>query len=287
MRSQHLVDPEILTTFEVLPPLNLSLQSLEAVLIDGDIITATKRSADANRIPGVTPGGPLAHAVEERCNARVWQQPCKRPYQFASAAGILARDQLCVIAAVPMQLQLYLSTFHEHHDLLDHRANCREARRRGVTIMGVFAPLLNLADENEPVDQWLELRWEPAALMLLRAGVTRAGRPREEGLDSLAVHLMTPEIESTTHYFFGSAREFRPEDAALNEQIRAGVTAAFTYQDKPVLEARQRSIGGQNLLGLKPVALPGDADALRVRCALDDLLAAESQTQKDAVSETG
>jgi phenylpropionate dioxygenase-like ring-hydroxylating dioxygenase large terminal subunit len=157
----------------------------------------------------------------------------------------------------------------------------------GSHVMGVFAPLLNLADENEPVDQWLEVRWEPAALMLLRAGVTRAGRPREEGLDSLAVHLMTPETESTTHYFFGSARNFRPEDAALNEQIRAGVTAAFTYQDKPVLEAQQRSIGGQNLLRLKPVVLPGDAGALRVRRALDDLLAAESQTQKDAVSETG
>jgi vanillate O-demethylase monooxygenase subunit len=157
----------------------------------------------------------------------------------------------------------------------------------GSHVMGVFTPHLNLADENEPVDQWLVVRWEPAALMLLRAGVTRAGRPKDEGLDSLAVHLMTPETESTTHYFFGSARKFRPEDAALNEQIRAGVTAAFTYQDKPVLEAQQRSIGGQNLLGLKPVALPGDADALRVRRALDDLLAAESQTQKDAASEAG
>jgi phenylpropionate dioxygenase-like ring-hydroxylating dioxygenase large terminal subunit len=155
----------------------------------------------------------------------------------------------------------------------------------GSHVMGVFAPLLNLADEDEPVDQWLEVRWEPAASMLLRAGVTRAGRPREEGLDSVAVHVMTPETESTTHYFFGSARYFRPEDAALNEQIRAGVTAAFTYQDKPVLEAQQRSIGGQNLLRLKPVALPGDAGALRVRRALDDLLAAESQTQKDAVCE--
>jgi len=156
----------------------------------------------------------------------------------------------------------------------------------GSHCMGVFAPHLNLSAENEPVDQWLELRWEPAASMLLRAGVTRAGRPREEGLDNLAVHIMTPETESTTHYFFGSARSFRPEDAALNEQIRTGVTAAFAYQDKPVLEAQQRSIGAQNLLRLKPVALPGDAGALRVRRVHDDLLAAESQNQPDSVRET-
>ena len=52
--------------------------------------------------------------------------------------------------------------------------------------IGVFRP--DLAEPDGPVDQWFEVCWDPPALMLLRAGVTAAGRPRKEGVDVAAVH---------------------------------------------------------------------------------------------------
>ena len=141
--------------------------------------------------------------------------------------------------------------------------------------IGVFKP--DLADPDGPVDQWFEVCWDPPALMLLRAGVTAAGRPRTEGVDVAAVHIMTPESPTTTHYFFGSARYKNGVSVEFNEKIRAGVIAAFTHQDKPMLEAQQRSIGTADLLSLKPVSLLGDAGGMRVRRALEKMLTAQQQ----------
>jgi phenylpropionate dioxygenase-like ring-hydroxylating dioxygenase large terminal subunit len=63
----------------------------------------------------------------------------------------------------------------------------------------------------------------------------------------------------------------------FNEKVRAGVIAAFTHQDKPMLEAQQRSIGTADLLSLKPVSLLGDAGGMRVRRALEKMLTAQQQ----------
>jgi phenylpropionate dioxygenase-like ring-hydroxylating dioxygenase large terminal subunit len=141
--------------------------------------------------------------------------------------------------------------------------------------IGVFKP--NLADPEGPVDQWFEVCWDPAALMLLRAGATAAGRPRDEGVDVRAVHIMTPETQTTTHYFFGSARYIKGESVEFDEKIRTGVIAAFTYQDKPMLEAQQVSIGTADLLSLRPVSLLGDAGGMRVRRAMQKLLSVQNQ----------
>ena len=53
------------------------------------------------------------------------------------------------------------------------------------------------------------------------------------------------------------------------------VEHAFTQQDKPMLEAQQRSIGAAEFWSLKPVLLPGDAGAVRVRRKLQALMAQE------------
>jgi vanillate O-demethylase monooxygenase subunit len=143
------------------------------------------------------------------------------------------------------------------------------------TAIDVFKP--TLANPESPVDAWFEVRWDPPALMLLRAGVTPAGRRREEGADVKAVHLMTPETESTTHYFFGSARDYDVEDAGFNRFLRETVVHAFRTQDKPMLEAQQPSLGSVDLLARKPIALLGDAGGLRVRGALERLLAVERE----------
>ena len=51
---------------------------------------------------------------------------------------------------------------------------------------------------------------------------------------------------------------------------------AFLDEDKPMLERIQRTMGGADLMSLKPVMLPGDAGAIRVRRLLDKLIADES-----------
>jgi phenylpropionate dioxygenase-like ring-hydroxylating dioxygenase large terminal subunit len=148
-------------------------------------------------------------------------------------------------------------------------------------VLPVFAP--HLADASAPVDQWFEVRWDPPALMRLRAGVTPSGRPREEGLDTRNLHLMTPETDRSTHYFFCSTRNFKTDDSAVTEQTRIGVTAVFATQDKPILEAQQMSMGTTDFYSLKPVLLAGDAGTVHVRRVLAKLIEEERATELEKV----
>jgi vanillate O-demethylase monooxygenase subunit len=88
---------------------------------------------------------------------------------------------------------------------------------------------------------------------------------------------MTPETDTTTHYFFVGRRNFREESSELQQEITAGVMAAFANEDKPMLNSVQASMGTTDLLALKPVFLSCDSGALRSRRLLQNLLAAEQE----------
>ena len=53
-------------------------------------------------------------------------------------------------------------------------------------------------------------------------------------------------------------------------------TQAFEQEDKPMLEKQQHRMGTDDLWSLKPVMLPIDAAAVRVRRKLDAMIAAET-----------
>jgi vanillate O-demethylase monooxygenase subunit len=126
-----------------------------------------------------------------------------------------------------------------------------------------------------PVDRWLDVIWFPPGNMQLVVGVTESGRPARIGLATPGVHLMTPETENTTHYFWSNAREFRREDAALHEALDQGFKLAFEHQDKPMIAAQHDAIGGEDFWELKPVILEGDAGAVRARRILRKLIREE------------
>lgn len=127
----------------------------------------------------------------------------------------------------------------------------------------------HLARPGELADHWLEVRWDAPALLFLRAGATLMGRPRAEGVDSLNCHLMTPETDTTTHYFYSGARTFNLSDGAFNDQLRGFLEYAFTREDKPMVEAQQRSMATVDFWSLKPTLFAIDGGPVRVRRALE------------------
>jgi phenylpropionate dioxygenase-like ring-hydroxylating dioxygenase large terminal subunit len=133
----------------------------------------------------------------------------------------------------------------------------------------------HLPEPQALADHWLEVRWDPPALLFLRAGATLMGRPREEGMDTFNCHLMTPETERTTHYFYGGARTFDQGDQAFNAQLRGLLEHAFSREDKPMIEAQQESMGAADFWSLNPVLLAIDAGPVRVRRALERLIVEE------------
>jgi vanillate O-demethylase monooxygenase subunit len=111
--------------------------------------------------------------------------------------------------------------------------------------------------------------------MQLNFGMTEVGTSREAGNEIPNAHFMTPETASSTHYFWASARDFRTDDVALSKQLYDGVMAAFTLEDKPMIEAQQEMMGTTDLWALKPALLAGDAAPVMARRTLAKLIEEE------------
>jgi vanillate O-demethylase monooxygenase subunit len=133
---------------------------------------------------------------------------------------------------------------------------------------------MHLRQQEQPTDQWTEVTWHAPGYMLLEVGATLQDESKDAGVNTFNLHLATPESDELTHYWYWSTRNFAISPEA-NAAITRIVEFAFSQQDKPILEAQQRNLGGSDFWALKPVLLPSDAGAVRVRRKLAALMAAE------------
>lgn len=115
------------------------------------------------------------------------------------------------------------------------------------------------------MDHWLEMRCVPPGCMLTFYGVTQPGKSREEGWGTYNPNIITPETDSTTHYFWATARDFDLDDEEMTRQFEIGAGAAFENEDRPVIEAQQKVLAGRDLMDLKPVLLQNDQGSGRAR----------------------
>jgi len=135
----------------------------------------------------------------------------------------------------------------------------------------------NLADDV-PVDRWQVCRFTPPSHVMIEVGVAHAGKggydaPAEHKAASIVVDFITPETETSIWYFWGMARSFNPQDAALTASIREGQGKIFS-EDLEMLEKQQR-----NLLAYpdrKLLMLNIDAGGVQSRKVIDRLLAQEA-----------
>ena len=145
-------------------------------------------------------------------------------------------------------------------------------RQKAAPIYDPFLP-----EPGGIVDQVMEVTWYPPGLMKLTNAMHPVGHGPERSVVSTNVHLMTPESPTSTHYFYTGIRNFAVDDAAINDRRSAAVRAAFVDEDKPMIEAVQRSMGSNtDILAMVPILLPSDAGAIRARRILRKLLEAEA-----------
>jgi phenylpropionate dioxygenase-like ring-hydroxylating dioxygenase large terminal subunit len=147
----------------------------------------------------------------------------------------------------------------------------------GGEVPQIYKPYFD--DPNQLVDFRVFFRWQPPALVRNSVSLTPAGRPIEEGLQRTGTHLMTPETDTTSHYFFCHTRNFKLDDAEIDDRIRVWHKSGLSEQDCPIIEAVQASMGDTtDLNSLRPVLLPMDAAAVRVRRVLAKMIRDEQQT---------
>ena len=130
---------------------------------------------------------------------------------------------------------------------------------------------------DQPVDRWQICRFSPPSHVLIEVGVALAGHggyhaPADKKVSSIVVDFITPESDTSMWYFWGMARNFRPDDKGLTAQIREGQGKIFS-EDLQVLELQQRNLlqwPGRELLKLNI-----DAGGVQARKVIDRLIAAE------------
>jgi phenylpropionate dioxygenase-like ring-hydroxylating dioxygenase large terminal subunit len=127
------------------------------------------------------------------------------------------------------------------------------------------------------VDHWLEVRWAAPATMMLEAGLCMAGTDRHASPFPLMVapHIITPETETTSHYFYGYP---------INSEDADSVGKAFTDEDQPMMEAIQKSMGNTDFWERRPVILQVDAGSVLARRRLMKMRREQNANSDDQIS---
>lgn len=161
----------------------------------------------------------------------------------------------------------------------------RNVRQEGTTVYNellfprckptvLFASAFD--DPDTIVDQFNDIRWDPAGVMRNFVGVTRTGAPRELGANSYGTHIVTPETATSCHYFYGASRNYSREDESVDEIFRKWQQRALNEEDKPMIEAIQKVIPLLVKSNRKPVMLTSDAAAVRVERITEKLARSEA-----------
>ena len=97
-----------------------------------------------------------------------------------------------------------------------------------------------------PVDRWQVCRFDLPSHVMIEVGVAIAGKggydaPAESKASSIVVDFITPETDTSILYFWGMARNFKPDDQELTDSIREGQGNIFA-EDLEVLERQQENL---------------------------------------------
>lgn len=133
-----------------------------------------------------------------------------------------------------------------------------------------------LADISRPIDLVYDVRWNAPASARLRVSGFEPDDRSTPLFEIQSAHIVTPETETTCHYFFGNSRDYAIGDPEADARVREWQRIGFEEQDKPMLEAQQRFVGTADIMSLKPALIGPDAAPVRIRRALKAMIEAEA-----------
>lgn len=129
------------------------------------------------------------------------------------------------------------------------------------------------------VDRWQEFEFVAPGFVLVWTGAVDAGRgavdqnKRGGGFALRSLHALTPETETSCHYFWTAANGYRQDDPQATEVLFSELAAAF-LEDKVIVEAQQsrlQELGEQDLVGIA-----SDSARVHMRRVVERLIAQES-----------
>jgi phenylpropionate dioxygenase-like ring-hydroxylating dioxygenase large terminal subunit len=115
------------------------------------------------------------------------------------------------------------------------------------------------------VDMRSHMHWTVPSNLLLDVGVTEVGVSGEIGTWLPSAHLLTPETETSTHYFWMVGRNCKLADEVIGGVIHEGIKRAFENEDEPMIVQVAANMAGRDFWEMRPAILVGDAAAIRAR----------------------
>lgn len=127
-------------------------------------------------------------------------------------------------------------------------------------------------------DRWQICRFVPPSQVMIDVGVALAGCGGVDATDdkrvkAIVVDLITPETDTSCHYFWGMARNFSVDDTELTERMRMSQGKIFA-EDMEILEAQQKSLSRNPKRRLIPLNI--DAGGVYARRVIDRMIKEET-----------
>lgn len=131
--------------------------------------------------------------------------------------------------------------------------------------------------DKEAVDRWQICRFSLPSHVMIEVGVAPQGRGGYEAdnadkASSIVVDFITPETQTSHHYFWGMARRFALNDATMTDKIRDGQGRIFG-EDLEMLERQQANLS--RYPDRKLLKLNIDAGGVRSRMMIERAIAAD------------
>lgn len=126
----------------------------------------------------------------------------------------------------------------------------REGRTAKITrwMLNVEPPGFLREQLGKPgnVDRWQIIHFTAPSTVRIDVGVCPEGTgapegDRSQGINAWVMNTITPETDSTCHYFWAFVRNYRIDDQSLTNATRNGVRGIFR-QDEEILEEQQKAI---------------------------------------------
>jgi phenylpropionate dioxygenase-like ring-hydroxylating dioxygenase large terminal subunit len=138
--------------------------------------------------------------------------------------------------------------------------------------------MINTFNTEERCDRWQIIRYTPPTTISIDVGVamTDTGAPdadRSHGVGGYVLNVITPETESSTHYYWSFVRNFDLENRALTGETQHAIHGAFV-EDAAILEGQQRALARDPRAMLND--LPLDAGKVYARRLLDRFIGARA-----------
>lgn len=136
---------------------------------------------------------------------------------------------------------------------------------------------------GDKVDRWQEIEYFPG-LIRIYTGAVNVGAGAQEGNRDGGFGLrifdgITPETESTMHYFWSAAHSFDIDNPATTDLVYDQINTTF-QEDKAILEWQQERLENASNTGL--VDINGDVAGIQVRRMIARRLAEEAGARETA-----